>query len=255
MILQVDGLSFRYNSVPVLNGVSFQVRMHEITAVLGPNGAGKTTLLRCINRILKPTTGTVLIEERDLAHSSPREVAARVAYVAQRSEPGRVTAFDAVLLGRKPHIGWNVSRRDIELAQAALSRLDLEHLSLRYTDEMSGGEYQKVRLARAMVQEPTVMLLDEPTSSLDLKSQLAILRLLRGIVKGHRMCAVMTMHDLNTAFRYADSFLFLKNGSIFAAVGRSGITERIIEEVYEVPVAVQWHQGRPAILPLDEDQG
>jgi iron complex transport system ATP-binding protein len=255
MILEVEKVTFRYNSTPVLRGVSFQVHTHEITAVLSPNGAGKTTLLRCINRILKPNTGTVLVEGRDLAHASAREVARQLAYVAQRSEPKRLTAFDAVLLGRKPHIGWNVSRHDIEMAQAALKRLDLEHLSLRYTDQMSGGEYQKVCIARAMVQEPTVMLLDEPTAALDLKNQLAILRLLRGIIKGHRMCAVITMHDLNTAFRYADRFLFLKKGTIFAALGRSEITGTVIEEVYGVPVSVQWHQDHPVVLPLDENSG
>ncbi|MBN2552712.1 MAG: ABC transporter ATP-binding protein [Spirochaetales bacterium] len=254
MILGVDGITFRYNSHPVLEDITFEVHTHQITAVLGPNGAGKTTLLRCINRILKPESGTVRIEERDLAHSSSREIARRVAYVAQRSEPRRISAFDAVLLGRKPHIGWDVSRHDLEMTQATLKRLDLEHLSLRYTDRMSGGEYQKVCIARAVVQEPTVMLLDEPTASLDLKNQLAILRLLRTIVRGHRMCAVITMHDLNTAFRYADNFLFLKNGRIYAAVDRSEISGAIVEEVYGVPVAVQWHQDHPVVLPLDDDE-
>ena len=253
MILGVDGITFRYNSHPVLKNITFQVHTHQITAILGPNGAGKTTLLRCINRILKPESGTVHIEEQDLARCSSREIARRVAYVAQRSEPRRISAFDSVLLGRKPHIGWNVSRHDMEMTQATLKRLDLEHLSLRYTDRMSGGEYQKVCIARAVVQEPTVMLLDEPTASLDLKNQLAILRLLRTIVRGHRMCAVITMHDLNTAFRYADNFLFLKQGTIYAAVDRSQITGDIIEEVYGVPVAVQWHQDHPVVLPLDEN--
>ncbi len=253
MILDVDKITFRYNSHPVLEDITFQVHTHEITAILGPNGAGKTTLLRCINRILKPESGTVQIEEQDLARCSSRDIARRVAYVAQRSEPRRISAFDAVLLGRKPHIGWNVSHHDIEMTQVTLSRLELEHLSLRYTDRMSGGEYQKVCIARAVVQEPTVMLLDEPTASLDLKNQLAILRLLQTIVRGHRMCAVITMHDLNTAFRYANKFLFLKNGTIFAALDRSEISSNVIEEVYGVPVTVQWHQDHPVVLPLDSD--
>jgi iron complex transport system ATP-binding protein len=253
MILGVDGITFRYNSHAILEDITFQVHTHQITAILGPNGAGKTTLLRCINRILKPESGTVRIEAQDLAQSSSRDIARRVAYVAQRSEPRRISVFDAVLLGRKPHIGWNVSHHDVEMTQATLKRLELEHLSLRYTDRMSGGEYQKVCIARAVVQEPTVMLLDEPTASLDLKNQLAILRLLRTIVRGHRMCAVVTMHDLNTAFRYADKFLFLKDGTIHAAVDRPQINGDIIEEVYGVPVAVQWHQDHPVVLPLDGD--
>ncbi|MFO8184492.1 MAG: ABC transporter ATP-binding protein [Candidatus Aegiribacteria sp.] len=255
MILSVEGLSFEYGDLEVLRDVSFQVRRHEITAVMGPNGSGKTTLLRCINRILAPKTGSVSILGRELREYSRRDVARNIAYVAQRTEPGRVTAFDAVLLGRKPHIGWKVAQKDLELTQAALHRLNMEHLSLRYTDSMSGGEYQKVCIARALVQQPRVMLLDEPTSFLDLKNQLAILRLLRTIVRGHDMCAVVTMHDLNTAFRYADRFLFLRDGTIFASVDRSGITGEIIEDVYGVPVSVEWHQDHPFVLPLDDNTG
>ncbi|MBD3368828.1 ATP-binding cassette domain-containing protein [Candidatus Fermentibacteria bacterium] len=254
MMLEVDGISFGYDGPAVLENTSFGVRTHELAAVMGPNGVGKTTLLRCINRILRPWSGEVRIQGRKLSGYSGREVARRVAYVAQRSEPGRVTAFDAVLLGRKPHMSWRVSRHDIELTEATLRLLGLEELSLRHTDEMSGGEYQKVCIARAIVQEPSVMLLDEPTASLDLRNQLEILRLLRGIVKVHDMCAVMTMHDLNTAFRYADSFIFLKEGRVHAAVGRTGITADVVEEVYGVPVAVQWHQDHPVVLPLDGDR-
>jgi len=250
-MLEVKDLSFSYGSVQVLKQVSFDVDIHGLTAILGPNGAGKTTLLRCMNRILKPESGYVLIEGRDIADYSAGEAARRVACVAQRNQPGRITVFDAVLLGRKPHMGWRVTRRDTMLAQAALHLLNMEHLALRHTDSMSGGEYQKVCIARAMVQEPTVLLLDEPTASLDLKNQLDILSLLRMITAGHNMCTVVTMHDLNTAFRYADNFLFLKNGSIIASVHRSGITAEIIQEAYEVRVAVQWHQDHPFVLPLE----
>jgi len=253
MILSVDRLCFSYGSLPVLRDVSFHVLTHEITAVMGPNGSGKTTLLRCINRLLKPDAGVVLVLGKDMEEYSKRELARSMAYVAQRSEPGRMTAFDAILLGRKPHIGWKVSSKDLELTQAALHLLNMEHLALRYTDRMSGGEYQKVCIARALVGQPGVMLLDEPTASLDLRNQLAILRLLRTIVRGHEMCALVTMHDLNTAFRYADRFLFLRDGMIFAAVDRSGITEDIIEKVYGVPVAVEWHQDHPFVLPLDDN--
>ena len=252
--LEVHSLCFSYGKLRVLEDVSFQLRQHDICAVMGPNGAGKTTLLRCINGILSPDEGSVTVEGRELKNYSGKEIARLVAYVAQRNQPGMMTAFDSVLLGRKPHIVWKTSRRDLELAHAALHLLDMENLALRYTHRMSGGEYQKVCIARALVQQPRVMLLDEPTASLDLKNQLAILRLLRTVVRGHDMCALVTMHDLNTAFRYADRFLFLKNGTVHAEVERKGITSEIVESVYGVPVEVRWHRDRPFVMPLDGEE-
>ena len=251
MILRVGDVSFRYNGTPVLEDISFEVKPHEITAVLGPNGAGKTTLLRTINGILKPRGGSIYIDETDILRSTPREIAKKTAYVAQHSEPGRVTAFDAVLLGRKPYLGWKLTKEDVERTHAALRTLNLENLALRYIDEMSGGEYQKVCLARSVAQEPTAMLLDEPTSSLDLRNQIAILRLLRDIARSHHMCVLMSMHDLNTALRYADTFIFLKDGKIFDAVDKGGISAEIVEEVYGVPVSIHTYDGQPVVVPHD----
>jgi iron complex transport system ATP-binding protein len=252
MILEARGVCFSYRRMPVLREVSFDLQAHRITAVMGPNGSGKTTLLRCLNGILDPDGGTVRLLGRETGDYSRRGLARRIAYVPQRSEPGRVTAFDAVLLGRRPHMAWRVTGEDLRLAEAALRLLGLEDLALRHTDEMSGGEHQKVCLARAIVQQPALMLLDEPTASLDLYNQLEILRLLRTIVKGHRMSAIVTMHDLNTAFRYADRFLFLRDGGIHADVDREGITPQIVEEVYGVPVELHWHQDHPVVLPADD---
>jgi len=251
MILQVRDISFRYNGTPVLEDISFEVKPHEITAILGPNGAGKTTLLRTINRILTPQSGSVFIEHTDLLRCSPKEIAQKTAYVAQRSSPGRMTAFDAVLLGRKPYLKWGPGEHDYALTRSVLHRLKLEKLALRYTDSMSGGEYQKVCIARSLAQEPTTMLLDEPTSSLDLQNQISILKLLREIVRDHYMCVLMSMHDLNTAFRYADKFIFLKNGKVHAHVDKEQISREIIEEIYEVQVSMQQHEGHPVIIPTD----
>ncbi|MBD3277283.1 MAG: ATP-binding cassette domain-containing protein [Candidatus Aegiribacteria sp.] len=254
-MLEVGSLTYSYGKLKVLDDISFELEDHSLCAVLGPNGAGKTTLLRCLNGILDPEEGKVVVEGRELQKYSGKQVARLMAYVAQRSQPGMMTAFDAVLLGRKPHIVWKTSRRDLELTYAALHLLDLEELALRYTHRMSGGEYQKVCMARALVQQPKVMLLDEPTASLDLKNQLAILRLLRTVVRGHDMCALVTMHDLNTAFRYADRFIFLKHGAVHADVDREGITSDIVESVYGVPVEVRWHRDRPFVLPQEEKPG
>jgi len=250
MILDVDGVVFAYNSHPVLQNMSFQVRAGELLAILGPNGVGKTTLLKCVNAIHRPRGGAVRVEGRDLLRMAPAEISLAVGYVPQRSEPARLTVFDAVLMGRKPHIRWRTSPRDLSIVDAALKHLGLKPLSLRSIDTLSGGELQKVAIARALVQEPRLLLLDEPTSSLDLKNQMDILSLVRRVVDEHAMAAVMTMHDLNAALRFAHKFLFLKDGAIYAAGDCKDVTAEMVAEVYGLPVEIHQINGRPMVAPL-----
>ena len=255
MILDVDGVAFTYRSTPVIQDVTFDLRPKQILAILGPNGVGKTTLLKCMNAILRPKAGSIMVEDLDLLTADRMEIARRMGYVPQRSEAGRITAFDAILLGRRPHIRWDVSDNDLRIVEAAIRMLRLEDLALRYIDEMSGGELQKVSIARALVQEPRILLLDEPTSSLDLRNQLDILEIVRGVVTDHDVAAVMTMHDLNMALRYADRFIFLKGGVIHA-VGDSGVvTPETIEAVYGVPVTVEHYNGFRVVVPLTPERG
>ncbi len=251
MILNINNLKFRYNSHNVLNNVSFSVEKGEVLVILGPNGVGKTTLLKCINSILKREKGDVYINDKDTLNMSITEIAKQVSYVAQHSETAKLTAFDAILLGRRPHIKWRVSKDDIRKVDAVIKRLNLEHLSLKYIDQMSGGELQKISLARAFVQETDLFLLDEPTSNLDLKNQAVILGLVKRIVKEHNVAAVMTMHDLNAALRYSDKYLFLQNGSIYGAGDVNHISCSMVESVYGIPVEIMQHNGYPVVIPGD----
>lgn len=255
MILKVDSLEFHYRSTKVLTDISFAVHPGEILAILGPNGVGKTTLLKCLNGIHAPSAGVVEVTGRNLAELSPLSIARRIGYVAQRLETGRMTAFDAILLGRRPHIRWQVSRRDLEIVESAIRRLGMEKLMLRHIDSMSGGELQKVCIARALVQEPQVLLLDEPTSSLDMFNQMEILTFIRDVVTSHQMGAVMTMHDLNQALRFADRFLFLKDGVIHAVTDRETVTPEVISEVYGLDVHIAHIQGAPVVVPISKEKG
>jgi iron complex transport system ATP-binding protein len=250
MILSVDELTFLYRNHDVLSEIAFTIDAGEVVAILGPNGVGKTTLLKCLNRILRPKGGVVNLDGEDLSRLNLMDIARRVGYVPQRVETGRLTAFDAVLLGRRPHIGWDITERDLRIVDAVFHRLSMDNLRLSYIDEMSGGELQKVAIARALVQEPKILLLDEPTSSLDLKNQVEILSTIVQIVRQHTIAAVMTMHDLNQALRYADRFIFLKDGQVYAHGDRDIVTPAVIGEVYGVSVEVVSHRGLPLVVPV-----
>jgi len=248
-ILTVNELKFMYRNKSVLKEIGFSIKRGEVVAVLGPNGVGKTTLLKCLNRILRPRGGSVLLDDENLLDLTTMDIARRVGYVPQRVETGRLTAFDAVLLGRRLHIGWDVTNQDMEIVDAAFRRLGMTSLRLSYIDEMSGGELQKVAIARALVQEPKVLLLDEPTSNLDMKNQVDILNTIRDIVRDHNIAAVMTMHDLNQALRFADTFIFIKNGTIHVHGKHEIVTSTVIEEVYGLPVFIGELGGVRCVVP------
>ena len=248
-LLNVDCVNFDYKTVSVLEKISVGVARGEILAILGPNGVGKSTLLKCMNLILKPKTGIIMLGELDLTRMNGNDIAKNVGYVAQRNESSRMTVFDSVLLGRKPHIGWHVTDHDYSIVENAIEKFGLSDMQLRYIDELSGGELQRVCLCRAIVQEPSVLLLDEPTSALDLCRQMEILRAIRNVVDQHNVATIMTMHDLNLALRFADRFLFMKEGKIYALCDRSGVTADMIEAVYGICVDVIYHKDMPIVVP------
>lgn len=250
MILSVEGLAFKYPCRSVIKDISFSIAKGDFLAILGINGAGKSTLIKCINKVLKPHRGSVLIGKDDAFKLSGRELAKRIGYVPQRYECARTTVFDAVLLGRKPYIQWEASKNDLEVVQAVLKTLGLEEYALRYLNELSGGEQQKVMIARALAQKPELLLLDEPTSNLDLKNQFDVAKIIKKVVKDQQITALVTMHDLNLAIRFADKFILLKNGVIFAAGGIEVMTQENIESVYSVPVQIKNFENVPVIIPV-----
>ena len=252
MILNVNDLAFTYKSHDTLNNINFSIQQGEITVILGPNGVGKTTLLKCLNGILTPQKGNILVKEKNIRAMGIKEIARQISYVAQKSEAARITVFDAILMGRRPHINYRVSKKDSIKVDAVIRHLNLSKLSLKYLNQMSGGELQKVCIARALVQQTDLLLLDEPTASLDLKNQTHILGLIRHIIKDHNMAAVMTMHDLNTAMRYADKYIFLKDSTIYSAGNIHEVTPEMVKNVYGVKVDIMHHKGLPIVIPVED---
>ncbi|THB75314.1 MAG: ABC transporter ATP-binding protein [Desulfobacteraceae bacterium] len=249
MILSVNNLSFKYQAHPVLEKVSFTVKRGEILAILGPNGVGKTTLLKCINQILTADSGSVTVGGFPVSQMGVQEIARLISYVPQKAETSRVTVFDAVLMGRRPHMGFKFSRGDLVKTDGVIRLLDMEHIALKHINHLSGGELQKVSIARALVQETGLMLLDEPTASLDLKNQAEILGLLRRVAKEHNVSMVLTMHDLNAALRYSDKYIFLKDKMVYDSGPVSRVSQEMVEAVYGTAVEIIHHNGYPVILP------
>ena len=250
-MLSVKNISVSYRKEEmVLHDLSFSLKEGNILILLGPNGAGKSTLLRSINAILKPRSGTVKVEDSSIFEMAAGDIAKKFGYVAQRNNAGNMSVFDSILLGRKPHVGLKSSPADFTRVADAINQLGLEHLAMRNINQISGGEFQKACIARAFVQEPRIFLLDEPTSNLDLKNQMDILQTIRHIVIEHSLAAVITMHDLNLAFRFADQLLLLNNGHIVAHGTPDNIAAETLSEVYRVPVEKIRHRGHVAVVPV-----
>ena len=247
-MIKVENISFAYGKNEILRGVGFDVDYGECVGILGNNGAGKSTLITCLNKIRTPKTGSVFIEGRDMLKASRLETAQRISYVAQKNEVSQMTVFASVLLGRKPYIKWAVSQEDIDICDAMLERMDIAQFKLRYVDELSGGELQKVMLARALVQQPRLLLLDEPTSNLDPKNQYEMLALVRELAQERNIGVLIVIHDLSLALRYCDKFLFLKGGEVYKYGDESVVTPETLHEVYAINATIANVCGRKVVV-------
>jgi iron complex transport system ATP-binding protein len=256
LILSVSGATFRYPRATrdAVTDVSLAVRDGECVALLGPNGSGKTTLLRLALGLLRPAKGEAVILGRAAALWSRGELARLVGVVPQREEtPFPLRVRDAVLLGRYARLSpWSGERAEDRAAvERALAQCDATDLADRWLTTLSGGEFQRVRLARALAQEPCALVLDEPTASLDLRHEMELFERVRALVDRERLAAVVITHQVNLAARFADRVLLLADGR---AVGQGTpaavLTRDTIERVFRWPVAIEPFDDRPQMIPL-----
>ncbi len=242
--IEIDDVSFSYESLDALKNVTLEVKQGEFIGIIGPNGAGKSTLLSIISRILMPRSGAVLLEDLDIQQMSQKALARKVGFVAQDSNiPFRFTALDLVLMGRNPYLGrFEIeSHQDLKIAQESMKRTAISHLAHRAATEISGGERQRVLIARALTQTPRVMLLDEPTLHLDVSSQIDIMDLLQDLCTKNNLTVVSVFHDFNLAARYCDRIVLMNKGRIEATgTPEEVLTRENIKNVFGIDA----HVGR-----------
>ncbi len=239
MMLKMSKLSVGYSNA-ILTGIDLTVEGGEILGIIGPNGSGKSTLLKTISAILKPMDGVVYVDGRNVHKLKPLELAKKLAVTTtDRSDVGFLKGFDVVSLGRYPYTDafGRLSERDAEIVMEALRLVNAEHLADKPFSEMSDGEKQKIMIARALAQQPKVLLLDEPTSFLDAKHRVEIPLILRRIANEKRIAIVLTTHDIELAVRVCDRIAMVKNGRIIAEGWAEDLDSKIVEELYDISVA------------------
>jgi iron complex transport system ATP-binding protein len=254
-MLTVQHLHVKYGERLALKDVSFEVPRGSILGVIGPNGAGKTTLIRALSGVLAVVSGSMQVDGKDLRKMNEQDRARLVAVVPQaRNLPPAFTGQEMVQLGRTPYLNWlgQLSQRDLQGVERAMQRSRTTELADRRVGDLSGGEQQRLLLARALAQEAPLLLLDEPTTHLDLQYQISLLDAIRALVDQDGLTVVMTLHDLNLVSRYADTLCLLVEGQVAAAGTPEEVLDpELLSQVYHVPLQRMSTApgGRPVILP------
>lgn len=248
-MLKVQDLHFRYShSVPVLQGASLELQQGEIGILLGKNGSGKTTLFKNILGIEKPGSGEITFEGENLLKMSRVQRARRIAYVPQHIHFGDLSVLDSVLMGRVSYFGMKAGREDYEAVENILRDMQLLPFADRSAEALSGGEKQKVAIARAMAQEPKLMVFDEPTGNLDIANEQLIIQEAKKLAREKNIAILSSLHDLNQAISFGDKFFFMKDGVVKYAGGREIITGEVLKDIFDADVRIREIDGQMVVI-------
>ncbi len=255
-IFRIEDVSFSYNGRNVLDGISLTLARGSFNTIVGPNASGKTTLLKLMQRILSAKHGVVMLNDFDIRHYRHKDIAKIIGSVPQSTGiESDFTVYDIVLMGRYPHQSrfQDESKEDAEVVRRSMEAAEVWHLKDKHVNRLSGGESQRVVVARALAQEPEVLLLDEPTSHLDIHHQIELLSMVRFLSQEHGLTVVTVLHELNFALHYSDTIILLHQGRIYAqGVPQQVLTEAVIKEVYGIEAFIIAHpgSGKPVIIPV-----
>ena len=252
-MFKVDNLYYRYKKTSpyVLEGVSMELKRGEVGILLGKNGAGKTTLFNNILGINKPSEGTIMFDKEDMLKMSRTERARRIAYVPQNIQFGMLSVYDSIMMGRLSYFGVRVQDSDRKVVNNIITEMKLEKLVSRNVSELSGGERQKIAIARAMAQEPGMIIFDEPTGNLDLANEQLIIQEAKKLAREKNIAILSSLHDINQALYFGDKFFFLKDGRIQYSGGKEIITEQVIKEVFDVDIKIVTLDNKKIIINGD----
>ena len=253
--IQAEDLGVSYGDTLVWENINLDIDGPGLVSILGPNGVGKSTFMYTINKILEPTSGRVLLDGEDVMDLSFKDIAKKIAYVPQASgETFAMTVMDTVLMGRYPHSGYTVTQKDLEIAADCLQKMHMGDYAMRNFNELSAGQHQRVMIARGLAQEPQLLMLDEPTSNLDIYHQIYTMKLLRNIAHERNMTILIICHDLNIASRFSDRVIMFRKGTIYAdGTSQEVLTEKTIYDVYNVKADIMPVDGRPYVIFHSDD--
>ena len=249
-MLQVNNVHFRYSKSgkPVLNDTSLELEQGQIGILLGKNGSGKTTLFKNILGIHAPQSGKIQFDGLNLMKMPRRERARRIAYVPQDIQFGALRVFDSILMGRVSYFDLKASHEDYLAVEKIIRDMGLESYADRNVDELSGGERQKIAIARAMAQEPKLMVFDEPTGNLDIANEHLIIQEAKKLAKEKNISILSSLHDLNQALSFGDKFFFMKDGMVKYSGGKEIVTEEVIKDIFDIDVKIVEIDGQKVIL-------
>jgi iron complex transport system ATP-binding protein len=253
MTVELQDVAFSYHGTdnPVISGINLTLDHPGLYCIVGPNGVGKSTLIKCINKLNKPTAGRVLINGWDTRELSLKDVAKYIGYVPVTTfDVFSMPVIDAILLGAKSESKWKTTDSDLEMATRGMKMLGIEDLAMRGFNQLSAGQHQKVAICRGLIQKPKMLILDEPTANLDVKHQVYVTELLRGLAETSGMIVLMISHDLNVAAKYAHQIIVMSPPGVITKVGppEEIITEELISELYDIECKVTLDEGRPHVV-------